>query len=334
MSKAALRIQISDTSIDDDKGIIPACKLAEVGRLAVFAGEDGSKKELLISPALIESLLGLATGKGRLDAYWTHDRLNAENKDADALHSSVGVWRNFRKDGDGNLVADINLAPTEYRERILWQAHNDPQGIMTSLVFDYTGGKDNAKAVTLESGDFVKQGAAVTALLSAYNKTHKAKLANMDDLISQLVEACKDPHSLAAFKALIKSVEKEGEAADSAAMSDDDATAIMTAAGVTDADKLDADKGKPLGVRVALSVGRATTRRLASVGAEAAVTAEARLSSAIGTKVTAALAGVKKESEEPEAFITAQLAAGCPNRATAIARMAKDKKELYATFRA
>lgn len=42
----------------------------------------------------------------------------------------------------------------------------------------------------------------------------------------------------------------------------------------------------------------------------------------------------KTPTEDAEEYITAQLSAGCPNRATAIARMGRDKKEMYAKFRA
>jgi len=318
--RAAFQISIPKDAIDADKGFIPACKLAQVNRLATFAGKDGKPVEILITPGLIDGLLGLGQKQGRLDAFWTHDRLSDENQ-KDHLHDYVAVWKNFRKDETGDLIADAQLAPTPYKDRIMWSAMNDPEGMMVSMVFDYTGGRNDAKPTAICSGDFVKLGAATSALLSAYPNQTDTDMTKeeIQAIVKEAITA-----ALATFKpAAVKSEDDMTEA---------DATAIMTAAGVTDADQTAEDKGKPPGVRAMLAVGRANKRQLAAVAEEAGMKAEAAFTAKLGAKVKEVIGtgGNDKTKDEFEAAVQAQLAAGAPNRARAVFRVQKDKPDLYA----
>lgn len=329
MPTALLRnANLSQDRIDSAEGIIYGVRIAEVGKLAKFKNGAGKVTQFDVSSEHIDALLAHA-GSRTLPVHWTHDYGDGK----DPLHAKVGAIKNLRKDSEGNLIADLAVAPSEYRDQIFWNAQNDPTGMMMSAVFGYA--KDDPKCMpkSFEAADLVETGAATTALLSA-----KLSDTSMDDdLISQLAEACKDPHKMAAFKALMKSVGAEADA--QAEMSDEDASAMMSAAGVIDADKKDDDKDKPLVVRAMLATSRSVQRQIAELkNAKTEIIEQAKLAAAavvnksVGKNGVVHIGGDKGE-QDAEAFITAQLANGCPNRATAIARMAKDNKELYATFR-
>ena len=294
MPLAAFRISVSGKdNVDKENHVVKGCRLAEKDRLAVFNGSDGKPVELMVSGSLIDDLLGLATSAGRLDAYWTHDRLNADNS-KDALHDSIGVWRNFAKDESGNLVADLHLGPTEYRDRVLWSAETDPQGIMSSLVFDYTGGRDDAKAQSLFSGDLVRFGAATTALLSAYQQP---KTMTPEEIKSTVDEAVKA--ALAAHIEANKPADVTAEAA-----------AIEAAAGVTDADKLPEDEKLAPAICAAVRIGRAQLRsfkaEIEAVKESSAVLAEAKVTAKLGALGTFVPVVTK---QEPVKISKAQFAA-------------------------
>lgn len=283
MPLAAFRISVTGKdNVDKENHVVKGCRLAEKDRLAVFNGKDGKPVELMVSGSLIDDLLGLATTAGRLDAYWTHDRLNADNT-KDSLHDSIGVWRNFAKDESGNLIADLQLEPTQYRERVMWKAENDPQGIMSSLVFDYTGGRDDAKAQSLFSGDLVRFGAATTALLSAYQQPNTMTEEQIKSTVDEMVKA-----ALAAYIEATKPADVSAEAA-----------AIEAAAGVTDADKLPEDEKLAPAICSAIRIGRAQLRafkaEIEAVKESSAVLAEAKVTAKLGTLGTFVPVGTKQE---------------------------------------
>jgi len=180
--------------------------------------------------------------------------------------------------------------------------------------------------------DLVEQGAATTALLSAYpdslsDKDNQTTTATMDDFLTQLKAALQDPDIAAAVKAMHKSV----TSAAAEDMSDDDMSAAMSAAGVTDADKAKEDETKPKTTRALLAIARASKRQIDSAAKSAAVEAEASFVKRLGKSGTAIMSAAK-DGEDAETYITAQLSAGCKSRGAAIARMAKDKPDLYAKF--
>jgi len=284
---ASLQASLKSTEKVDGDTIF-GCQLARLGKLARFANpHTGKTEELLCTPKLVDSLLALCSEDQRLSAHWTHKWIEGN----EGIDSRVATWRNFRKDGDGNLVADAFLWPTPHKEAILHAALNDPQGIMVSMVFNYEGGKNDAVATGVMAGDFVGKGAMTTALLAALSADDSTTSTSQPMDINELIEALKDEKVQAAVSAIIKShkadapVEPDG---DEAAMEDTDAAATMEAsAGVADGDKSDADKDKPAVLRAVLNSIRAIKRQLDgnqdAVSEKAAVLAEAKFTKAIGT---------------------------------------------------
>ena len=329
MPLAALKVTFPTADqVDPEKGIVRGCKLATANVTATFAGKDGKPVQLKMTPTLIDDLLNLATTQGRLDAYWTHDRLNDGNENADFLHDTVGVWKNFAKDDQGNLIADAVLEPSQYRDRILWKAQNDPAGIMTSLVFDYTGDPSNARARSIDSGDFVRFAAANTALLSAYtHQTKTAKLSNMD--ITEIIEALKDPAVMEAVKAIVNSP----EVAD--AITPDEVAEVEEAADITPTEEEKKDETAPALMKryrkAVLAVAKRAKATPVAFDEEALLKkAEARFAKSIGS--SAVLKDfVRKDNagDDIETAIQAQLTAGAKDRPTAILRLSKDKPDLY-----
>lgn len=174
MRSAILRESIASRSnVDAEKGIITGCHLAEIGKLAVFADADGKRVELMVTEPLATGLLALLLDDNRLSAHWTHDWVLGKS---DPLASRVATWRNFRIE-DNTLMGDVFLWNTPFKQTILSAADLDKEGIMISMVFDYTGERDNPVAHSVSAADFVAKGAATTALcaavLSAIQKTAK-----------------------------------------------------------------------------------------------------------------------------------------------------------------
>lgn len=304
---AILKLNLSGSNVDRENGIVKGCVLAQVGRVARFAGIDGKLREISITPSLISGLLALWTQAERGDAHWTHDWVTSQD---DALKSRVATWRNFRKDDSGNLIADAFLWPSAHKEAILYAAENDPKGMMISQVFTYTGGKDTAVASEVRAADFVGLGACTEALLSKFSfnqndntmdKTALLEMLKDDEVKTALLSLL--PETKATETALLKSAEDKATA-----LFNEKKAEILAEAKAEAAKDFEANK-------VALLKE-----------AEAAVVKN------IGSGSFLKDFG-KKDADDAEAFITAQLSAGCPNRATAISRMAKDKPDLYATFR-
>lgn len=322
---ATLQTNISTDSIDETNGIIPGCRLCEVNRVARFRDGEGKSKSLEMTPSLVDGLLSLAVQEGRLDAYWTHDRLKGSS---DHINDSIGMWSNFRKDDSGNLIADLNLEPSAYREKILWKASKDKKGIMTSLVFDYKGGEKDAVALNIFSGDLVRFGAATTGLLSqdkTQNNTMEPK-----EFAAALVAALSTPEVATALKAVLAADKPE----DKPLVSDEDCAAMEKDAGVTDADRKPEDKDKPAFLRAQLACNRANARLAKDRDASAVIAAKASLAAEIGKggKIVNLGEGQNKDGETFEQAKLAALAAGCKSESHAIAFVAAHKPELYNTF--
>jgi hypothetical protein len=332
---AILRYQIPSGNVDRENFVVKGCQLSKVGKLAVYMDGKGERKEMLITPRLIDSLLSLWHNKERGDAHWGHDWLDT---DRDPINFKVATWRNFRKDDEGNLVADAFLWPSEHREAILNAAENDPQGMMVSQVFDHDGGRDDAIATRVFAADFVSEGAATTALLSAKltaSLTTKTKNARMAISLDELKEALSTPDGKAMIRGCLDAHDD---------MSDDDAAEMEDAAGVEDDDKKKEDKQSPAAMRVLLRYGRTiarlrklvakpdTTAILAEVRGELKTIAQAEATAVLGKGAIMKSADGKFVSvgDEAESYIKTAIAGGCKNRALAKARMAKDRPELYA----
>lgn len=317
MPSAILRATLASRSnVDAEKGIVYGCHLAEVGKLAVFANADGNPIEVVVTPALVESLLALCKEEERLNAHWTHSWADSKQ---DALLSRVATWRNFRKDDDGNLIADAFTAPGDYREAILHWAENDPKGMMVSMIFGYTGGRDNPIAHFVRSADFVAKGAATTALCCAVlsaislNQTQTAKMA--DPVVDPNAPPVAAPAPAAPFTPeQIAAIQQIVQAAMNPPQVDDSSAPAMFAA---------------IRKEVAARFGESETK-IATL-AQAAVVRQIG-----GTAVIANLTKLGESTPDGvtqfKAAVTAQLSAGAPNRGEAIRRVLHDKPEL-AKFR-
>ena len=319
MATAALSLELpSKPNIDREKGIVRDCILAENGKLAVFKGTDGKAKKLLMTPALIASLMALFSASGQTTAHWTHDWIESGK---DGLTSKVATFRNFTTNEAGHLVADAHLWPTDKREAILHAAENDPAGMMISTVFDYNGGENDAIASRVHAADFVEVGASTTALLAKLSETQPKPNTMTDEELAKIA-ALIDEKIAAAMK----------PATDEAEM----ATAAEADAGVTDADKKPEDEAKPAAMRAALRIHRATTRQtlaaLAANQGETVKLAEAQFTKALGSGKFSIQSG-EKDKDEVKAALAGYITAGAKNEAVAILRLAKDKPELFNRFK-
>lgn len=302
--------------MDSEKGIVYGCRLAEVGELAVFKDLHGDRQEIMMTPKLIGSLLDACLAEERLSAHWTHGWIMGG---ADGLLSSVATWRNFRKDDSGNLVADAFTWPGVHRDTILHAAENDPEGMMVSMVFDYTGDKDNAVATRVSAADFVETGAATTALctavLSAFAKIAKLDMPNnLNDQTnaggggdnSQAAAAPFTPEQVSAIQQMIQAA----------------------------LNPPDVDTSAPPAMFAAIN--KLIGHRVTAGATEAATLAEARFVKSIGgTAVLKNFADLKigKTSENDfESAVTAALSANLAtvkDRASAVRFVAANKPALY-----
>jgi len=319
MATAALSLELpKESNVDREKGIVRDCILAENGKLAVFKGTDGKAKKLLMTPALIASLMALFTSEGQTTAHWTHDWIESGK---DGLTSKVATFRGFKLNEAGHLIADAHLWPTDKREAILHAAEYDPQGMMISTVFDYEGGETDAIAKRVHAADFVEVGASTTALLAKLSEIQPTKTMTEDEIKALVAPMIAEAIAAAAVK---PEVEAEVEMA----------AAAETEAGVTDADKKPEDEGKPAAMRAALRIARATSRltqaALAASKDETVKLAEAQFTKALGSGKFAIPAGDDK-TDEVEKALAAYSGISKPQ---AILKLAKDKPEVYNAFRA
>ncbi len=287
----------------------------DLGKLAVFAGEDGKPKSVKITNDHISALMNHA-GNRAIPMHWTHQW--AENGN-EGLSSKVGLLKNFRKDDAGNLIGDAHLSPGDHRETALWNAVNDPANIMLSAVFDYAKRDPFCIPKDFRACDFVEKGAATTALLEESTAT-----PSMD--ISEFITMLSDPGVKDALKAIIKTVEKGQDDADAAAMESD--------AGVTEADMSADDDKKPALMRACLRVTKAMRRQIAAAATDkTALLAEVK--TAASAEATALLGksgfighGAGSESADLYTATLATYRAAAKNDSEAVARMLRDKPEL------
>ena len=271
---AFFRVSPSQAAIDTENGILKGVKLMEVGKLATFAGEDGKPKSVTITDAHISALLAHA-GNRAIPIHQTHEWFNAqdkENADSVELSARIGALKSFRKDENGDLVADAYFKAGKERDDIMWAAQHNPEDSMFSAVFNYAKNDPNCIPQNFRAADVVPCGAATTALFSDLTSNTNT----MD--ISELIAALDDPAVKAAVKAILKS--HTGPADDSAEEVTEAAT-MESDAGVTDADKKKEDDTKPAIMRAQLRIARVNTRLTAALKADrVAILAEAKTQAA------------------------------------------------------
>jgi hypothetical protein len=312
MATAAFKLNtLSQERIDADNSVIYGVRLCEVGKVARFNGPDGKPRTAEITSDHADAFLAHA-GNRSIPVHWTHDYLS---DDKDRLHAKVGALKNFRKDENGNPIADLYVAPSEYKDAIMWGAKEDPENMMLSAVFSYDPKDPRAMPLDLQAADLVETGAATTALFSEPNNTNTMT----PDEIKALV-AAEIASALAANK---PEMETEVEMA----------AAAEAEAGVTDADKKPEDEGKPAAMRAALRIHRATVRlttaALAANQEETITKAEAKFSQAIGSGKFNI-----PSAESGDEVAKALAAYSGLSKPLAILKLAKDKPEVYNAFRA
>jgi hypothetical protein len=148
-------------------------------------------------------------GNRSIPVHMTHSHTS---KEQDGLVTKAGALKGFYRDDSKNLRADLHLAPGATRETALWHAENDPENFMLSAVYSFLPDDPLCIPQDFQAADLVEKGAGVTALLAADLTTSpmdETTTPNVDDLLSKLSTACQaDPHTLAAVKAMLKSIEK------------------------------------------------------------------------------------------------------------------------------
>ena len=333
MQVAVFKSEIGNPIIDERNGIISGVRIATLG--AVSESKEGRGRGLVIDNATITALFELAKNKGdKVPAFFTHDWFDSDD---DGLKHDAGVWRNFRVDGAGNLIADFNAFDTDRKAGIFSRAKTDPDGIATSPLFHYDfreGDKNRCTPTEFVSCDFVKRGAINKALFSQTNPQN-----NMT--IEEFIQLLSNPEVKTAIEAIVKSHADGSDAAPAGdAAPDDAALAEYEAdAGVEDGDKKKEDDNMPAVMRAHVRVARAIARKTAALKAdkdailaEAKIQAEASQTAILGRGPILNVAGAAKEdANNPEAFIAEQIASGkAKTRGHAIAIMGKQKPELYA----
>jgi hypothetical protein len=310
---ASLRhASFSQDSINGD--VLLGVKIAELGKVACFSGPDGKPRYATITPAFVDALLSHA-GSRSIPVHWTHDY---KQGNGDALHAKVGKLKDIRKDSEGNPIADLHLAPGQYKETALWNAEHDPENMMLSPVFSYDPSDKDSTPLDFQAADLVECGAATTALFSAAQTQTQTQTKMTDE------------DKIEVAKMIADAIAAANKPADAPVVPD---TAEMEAtAGVTDADKKPEDEKAPALMAAFARCNRAIKRQLETAKGEAVVLAEAKFTAALGAgKFTLPAAPAAKD--EVEEAIAAQISAGAKDRSTAIFRLAKDKPEIYNSAR-
>lgn len=272
MALAALKLNaLAQERIDADQSVIYGVRLCEVGKVAKFNGPDGKPRTAEITAEHAAAFLAHA-GNRSIPVHWTHDYLS---DDKDRLHAKVGALKNFRLDSTGNPVADFYVAPSEYREAIMWNAKEDPENMMLSAVFSYDPKDPRAMPLDFQAADLVECGAATTALFSEPQNTPNTMT---DEDKSEVAKMIADA---------IAAANKTDETKDAA----DEATAAAAEAeaGVTDADKKEEDKDKPSALRAALRIARASHRLTLAALAEKLEASKVETVTLAAAQFTAAL---------------------------------------------
>lgn len=284
---AILKTSSGQIAIDAEAGVIRGVKLMELGKLAQFAG-DGGTKSVKITEAHISALLNHA-GNRAIPIHLTHDWFVAQGKDnADTVEMSarIGALKAFRRDGNGDLIADAYLKEGQARTDILWGAQHNPEDNCFSVVFSYL--KDDPQCIpqNFRAGDIVPSGAATTALFSKSNP----EPMEPKEFIALLLAALSDKSVQTALLSHMPTPAKEPEESELTKMESD--------AGVTDEDKIASDAQIPALMRSQLRIARSITRRTKSLASEkVAILAEAKVQAAAEATALLGKGGYLKQGD-------------------------------------
>ncbi len=289
------------------------------GKLRPFNPDDASHEKLEKIPIFITSqTLAEVAQSGN-----SRSEVKAKLDHGETVRDTFGGYSNFRVEGT-NVYADLKfLEGTPHRSFVEGIASRFAHEFGNSIDFQsaYTLGKDAtgkkiaiANCLRLGSIDLVDSPAATNSLFEEIESTtpdymplSPEDLATIGDMIAKAVTdatAADKTQDAATIEERLAKLE-----APPAEKSDAD----------KDKEKKDADaaqeKMNALIEKAALKVANDTFTKLSTGFVK---TSDAQ-------KPTA--------TEDAETFIATQLSTGCLNRASAIARMAKDKPDLYTRFR-
>ncbi len=295
----------------------------ELGKTAHFAADDGTHKSVKITDAHIEALLSHA-GNRAITSHLTHDWFSAQGTDkADTVEmgARIGALKKFRRDENGDLIADAYLKDGEDRRDICFSAEHTPDDLMLSAVFSYRKDDPQCLPIDFRAVDFVPTGAAVTALFK--NQTSTAKMAiSIDDL----KEVLSTPEGKAMLRGCLDGHD------DMVADNEKAAAEMESDAGVTDADKKKDDDTKPALMRAQLRISRATVRLGKAFVTEAGLKGEAAATALLGK------GGFLKQGEDNKGDeYTAKLAEyrkSAPSDQVAAFRLLKDHPEFQGAHEA
>ncbi len=320
--KAILRSPSFPTGseISEDRNVVVGCQIIKLGKRGEYADPQGNRNEIVATNGLIDSMLAICNEEERITGHFTHDWILNKEEGGKTIAST---FRNFRKDAQGNLIADAYLWPGDKKEAILHAAKEDPKGLMLSAVFDWTGTPDNPRAVAVSAIDFVEKGAITEALCRAVCAAADSTQNTMD--IASIIAAIKDPEHgpelIAAIKAAIKETEKGDE------------EPAMDEVVAEDASTDDADK--PAVMRAVLKLSRSVKRRLEAIPKTAVLTEADRKAIVLQAKSEliaegfgqSKFVGSQQQSSEGHPFVAkvkAAKAAGADSVGRAILRAAQD----------
>ncbi len=323
LSTAILRSASGVASIDTEAGVIRGVKLMERGATAHFRAGDGKPNKVVITDKHISALLSHA-GNRAIPIHNSHEWFQSEDKpNADSVEMSarIGALKGFRKNENGDLIADayLNKAKPAAMD-FLWGAEMNPEANVFSAVFNYLKDDPDCIPVNFRAADLVPDGAATTALFS----DDQTQNTTMDEteLLSQMTAAGSDPHKLAAMKACIKSMEKAG--GDSEDKSEDTATAEME-----ETPKEEKKKDDDQTPALMSAFNKFKTELLSEVGVK--IKAEVETARLGGGKFLGG-GDVKKDGDVYTATLATYKDAAKGNEVLAVARMLKDKPELLGEF--
>jgi len=311
MPSAALRSQpFANEAIDVESGVIRGVRVVENGRMAQFQNTAGKAVQFTITEDWVSAFMS-HVGNRSLPVHWTHDYLT---KKEDRLNHKVGAMKNFRVGENGNLVADLHVAPTDKKELIFWNAANDPKGMMMSAVFDYGAHDKNCIPLSADAADLVAEGAATTALLSKTQEENDMKPEDVQKLIDSAVTA--------ALAGVPKNTEPDKDAI----------AAAEKEAGVEEADRKPEDEKLGAAMCSAMRIQRASKRQSANLKDEAVTAAMAQVAAKVGSGgfFLGGTGVAPTDADAFEAAVKAKMNAGCANRARAKFEIARENPDLHA----
>lgn len=251
--------------IDEKNGVIYGVKIIQAGRMACFSGEDGKARRVMMTGKHADAFIKHANGQP-IASHWTHGHEESED---DSLVSCVGMVKDFSKDADGSLIANFHVAPSEYRDRIFWNARNHATGMMFSPIFRYDASDPEVIPRNFEAADLVGRGAATVALFSeaSDNENNNQTETVMDEeKVKEIAKAALSEH--------VEAQSKVDEA---------NAAIIEKESGVTEADHNEAeDKELTAMMRAHKRIARAHKRQLTEVQANSVIEAKAQFTREMG----------------------------------------------------